>query len=250
MTTIASPGADKINARILSYEAKADFDRVESASRKINTSFYSPEVKRLFLRLFNSTQLHLYFISVIARTKLPHDAVETVEAVLRERIERSDEEVVRALAAAELLCKENAITSLATYDTAPLTFEVKVISPLARRYLELMTKVDQLMPVLETLAIDDLLRIRELDERKAQWKGTIKKVASTARSFAAGLRRRMNTLDSEAAPAQVRAAEGDAMAASAEASPQQPQESASTREDVALEGRRQLKLAVESPTAV
>ena len=47
-----------INARILAKQAKVDFRRVESASRKIQTTFYSPEVKRLFVRYFNSMQLN------------------------------------------------------------------------------------------------------------------------------------------------------------------------------------------------
>jgi len=61
-----------INARILAKEAKVDFRRVESASRKIQATFYSPEVKRLFVRYLNSMQLNTYLISVIARSKLPH----------------------------------------------------------------------------------------------------------------------------------------------------------------------------------
>ena len=66
-----------INARILAKEAKVDFRRVESASRKIQATFHSPEVKRLFVRYLNSMQLNTYLISVIARTKLPHVVIET-----------------------------------------------------------------------------------------------------------------------------------------------------------------------------
>jgi hypothetical protein len=57
-----------INARILAKEAKVDFRRVESASCKIQATFYSPEVKRLFVRYLNSMQLNTYLISLIGRT--------------------------------------------------------------------------------------------------------------------------------------------------------------------------------------
>jgi hypothetical protein len=53
--------------------------------------------------------------------------------------------VNQALDRAEALCKANGITSLASYDTEPLVMEVRVISMFGRRYLKLMTKVDQLI---------------------------------------------------------------------------------------------------------
>lgn len=223
MSVIASPRRDKINARILSYDPKADFSRIESASRKINASFYSPEVKRLFVRFFDSMQLNVYFISVIARTKLPHELVEQVEGALKERIERVDAEVIQALQGAEALFTENGITNPASYEAEALAFEVRVISPLARRYLELMTKVDQLMPMLETLAIDELIRIDELDKRKAHWKRTTKQVAGAARNFAAGLRRRMNALDAEAAAASGSETRGDAKGPARKGAPRRGQ---------------------------
>ena len=56
-------------------------------------------------------------------------------------------------------------------------------------------KVDQLMPTLETLAIDNVITQRDLDLQKALFKKMIKTVASGARVFAGGLRRRMTAMD-------------------------------------------------------
>ncbi|WP_157691694.1 AcaB family transcriptional regulator [Noviherbaspirillum autotrophicum] len=181
-----------INARILAKEVKADFRRVEAASRKIPTAFYSPEAKRLFVRCFNSLQLNAHFISVIARTRLPHAAVETVEAQLQQHLDRLAAELDKAIQGAEALCIAHGITSLASYDTAPLAIEVKVISTFGRRYLELLTRVDQLMPMLETLAIDGVIGLRELDRRKAQFKRAVRQAAGMARNVKGGLQRRMN----------------------------------------------------------
>ena len=183
-----------INARILAKEAKVDFRRVESASRKIQTTFYSPEVKRLLVRYLNSMQLNIYLISVIARTRLPHVVIEQVECALKAQLEKLHAEVNEAIDSAEALCKVHGITRLATYDTAPLAIEVKVISSLGRRYLELMAKVDQLMPMLETLAIDDVIEVAQLDLQKALAKKSVRQVAGAARNFAGGLRQRMNAI--------------------------------------------------------
>ena len=90
-----------INARLLANEAKVDFRRVESASRKIQATFHSPEVKRLFVRYLNSMQLNTYLISVIARTKLMrhYDAVlpGRVHRVIYEDLVANTEHEVRRL---------------------------------------------------------------------------------------------------------------------------------------------------------
>lgn len=188
-----------INARILAKEAKVDFRRVESASRKIPTAFSSPEVKRLFVRYFNSMQLNMYLTSVIARAKLPHVVIEKIEGALKVQLEKLHAEINEAIDSAEALCKAHGITRLATYDTEPLAIEAKVISSFGRRYLELMTKVDQLMPMLETLAIDDVIEVAQLDLQKALAKKYVRQVAGAARNFAGGLRQRMNAVAAEGA---------------------------------------------------
>ena len=181
-----------INARILANEAKVDFRHVESASRKIQATFCSPEVKRLFVRYFNSMQLNMYLISVIARIKLPHEIIEKVEGALKAQIERLHVDINNAIDGAEALCNTHGITRLATYDTEPLAIEAKVISSFGRRYLELMTKVDQLMPMLETLAIDEVIGVAQLDLQKALARKSVRQVAGAARNFLGGLRQRMN----------------------------------------------------------
>ena len=186
-----------INARILAKEAKADFRRVEAASRKIQTTLCSPEVKRQFVRHFNRMQLNMYLISVIARTKLPHAVIEEVEAALKAQLEKLHAEINEAIDGAEALCKVHGITRLATYDTEPLAIEAKVISSFGRRYLELMARVDQLMPMLETLAIDEVIEVTQLDLQKALAKKSVRQVAGAARNFAFGLRQRMNAVAAE-----------------------------------------------------
>ena len=99
-----------------------------------------------------------------------------------------------AINSAEALCKVHGITRLAIYDAEPLAIEVKVISSFGRRYLELMTKVDQLMPMLKTLTIDDVIEVAQLDLQKALAKRSVRQVAGAARSFAGGLRQRMNAM--------------------------------------------------------
>ena len=76
-----------------------------------------------------------------------------------------------------------------------------MISSFGRRYLELMTKVDQLMPMLETLAIDDVIEVAQLDLQKDLAKKSVRQVAGAVRNFAGGLRQRRNA-EAEGDPTQ------------------------------------------------
>lgn len=185
-----------VNARILAKESKADFRRVEAASLKLKASFASAEGKRLFIRYFNTFQLNGHFISVIARTRLNHEDVAKVEAVIRSQMEKVTEELNQSLDGAEALLKANGITSIATYDTVPLELEVGVLSSSSRRYLDLLTKLDQLMPVLQTLEIHEVITPQAVDIERAALKRKVRDVANGARNVATRLRREMNALDS------------------------------------------------------
>ncbi len=184
-----------VNARILAKEAKADFRRVEAASLKMPTRFTSAEGKRFFARLFNTLQLNTHFISVIARTRLDHDDVAKVEEAIRAQMDAVTENLNKAIDGAEALFKVHGITSTATYDTVPLDVDVHVLSSIGRRFLEVLGKLDQLMPLLQTLEIHEVITTQAVDMQRAALKRQVRDVANGARNFAMGLRRRMNALD-------------------------------------------------------
>ena len=183
-----------VNARILAKEAKADFRRVEAASLKLPTRFTSAEGKRFFARLFNTLQLNTHFISVIARTRLDHEDVTKIEDAIRAPMDAVSENLNKAIDGAEALFKAHGITSTATYDTVPLDMDVHVLSSIGRRFLEVLGKLDQLMPLLQTLEIHEVITTQAVDIQRASLKRQVRNVANGARNFAMGLRRRMNAM--------------------------------------------------------
>lgn len=184
-----------VNARILAREAKVDFRRVEAASLKIATRFTSAEGKRLFVRMFNTLQLNAHFISVIARTRLDHGEIERIEAGIRAKTDAAATALNQAIDDAEAAFKAHGITSMASYDTVPLDVDVRVLSSTGRRFLEVLTKVDQLMPLLQTLEIYEVVTPQAMDIQRAGVKRQVRDVANGARSAASTLRRRMNALE-------------------------------------------------------
>ena len=202
-----------VNARILAKQTKADFRRIEAASVKLPAQFFSPEGKRFFVRLFMTLQLNSHFISVIARTRLDPAEIAQVEAVLREQLEAANAALNTAIDEAEAQFKAQAITQVASYDTVPLAVEVGVLSSSGRLYLEVLGKLDQLMPLLQTLEIHEVLSSAVVDKQRALLKRQVRDVANAARRLASGLRRRMNlhpVLPAESVSTQV---EGDVLSA-------------------------------------
>lgn len=185
-----------VNARILAREVKADFRRVEAASLKMRARFASADGKRLFVRYFSSLQLNVHFMSVIARIKLKNEDVERVEALIREQISAVTERLNKAIDGAEALFKTYGITNFATYDTQALELDVGIISSIGRRYFEALTKFDQLMPLLQTLEIHEVISSTAVDSQRATLKHELRSVGNSARTLARGLRRRMNELAS------------------------------------------------------
>lgn len=185
-----------VNERILARQAKVDFRRVEAASLKMPTRFTSAEGKRFFVRLFNTLQLNTHFVSVIARTRLDHEDIGKVEATIRAQMESVTASLNQAIDGAEALFRAHGITSPASYDTVPMDVEVHVLSSISRRYLEVLVKFDQLMPLLQTLEIHEVITPQAVDKQRAALKRQVRNIANGARNFAVGLRRRMNALDS------------------------------------------------------
>lgn len=201
-----------VNARILAKEAKADFRRVEAASLKMPTRFTSAEGKRFFARLFNTLQLNTHFISVIARTRLDHADVARIEDTIRAQMDAVTANLNHAIDGAEALFKTHGITSPATYDTVPLDVDVHVLSSIGRRFLEVLGKLDQLMPLLQTLEIHEVITTQAVDVQRASLKRQVRDVANGTRNFAMGLRRRMNVMDARVGEGRGEGSRQDAVA--------------------------------------
>ncbi len=182
------------NRKLLAKEGPADLTRVESASRKVNITLASPEGKRLYLRCFYVSQANFHFISVFGRMKLPAEDVDKVEQELRTMLDARIALANQRIVAFEKLCHQHGITELASYDIEPLAVEAKVFSMFGRRLLELISKVDQLMPMLETLCIDEALSTSQLIAEKSQIKKTVRAVTAATRALSLGLLKRINAL--------------------------------------------------------
>jgi len=198
-TALALMDTGEANKRILSKdEYRADFRRVEAASLKRKTRLASAEGKRIFARCFYSFQASMYFISTLGRTKLPLEQIEQIEQAIRTKLEEATKELNQAIDGADLLFKNHGIESAATYDTVALEVEIGITSALGRRYFELIHKLDQAMPLLQTLEIEEVISEKQAEQQRSRHKRIVLAMSSSARNFSMGERRRMNEADTKA----------------------------------------------------
>lgn len=199
-TRLAVIDTGQVNERILNKdEYRADFRKVEGASLKRKTHLSSPHAKRLFARCFYSFQASMYFISELGRVKLDHEVVERIEQNIRESLDAATAEINTAIDQAEALLKHHNIDVLASYDTVPLQVEIGITSSFGRRYFDLMHKLDVVMPMMETLAIEEIINERELETRRSMYKRAVLHISTRARNLWMGVRRRMNERDARLA---------------------------------------------------
>lgn len=197
---LAQLDSSRINRRILaSKRYLVDFRGVEAASLKQTTRLTSAEGKRLLARCFYIYQKNLYNIGSFGRLKLAPEEIGKLENHLRALLEKSDRELSERTTWAENLLKKGKIEELASYDEEPLAMEVGVISSLGARYLKLIHKMDRLMPLLQTLEIEELITREVFERQRARCKRIILHVSAVCRTLAIGVSKRMQAVDAAAA---------------------------------------------------
>ncbi len=200
MLPIATPPdeQDRINERILARLAHTDYlAQIEAPRRRIPVKIYSPEFKRTLFRFFDTLQVNVHFVSVFGRMRLPEQQVVGVETWLLNRIATLTAEVEHAIAETRALFDAHGILTPAEYEAPPIDIEVRVISNFGRRYLDLMVRADELMPLLETLSIDEVITQSEFQQRKQVVVRKVRAIAGAARTAAGTLRNQMIGLTAE-----------------------------------------------------
>jgi hypothetical protein len=177
-----------VNPVILSEQDQTRFKSIEGASVRVKARFVSPEGKRLFVRLYQYFQVNVYIISVIARSWRVSALVPKAEAQLAKKMQAAARRINALLDETDHAFRQYGILQAAGYEAAPLWVEVGVMSFMGRQYLELIERLDQLMPMLYTLEIEGAETQVVLDRKRSEIKHLVKRVASAASFQARALR--------------------------------------------------------------
>lgn len=183
-----------VNRKIRERIQKKDFLlSVESAVRIVRTEFGSPDVKRIYLRFFDYMALQVHIISVIGRASLPNDVIEKIEAALENQIDAGKKYFDDKLPAVHKLFEANALKPEYSY-LAPLTAEVRVTSPLMRKYLDQLVSANQFFGLLETLYIEGIVKSSHCLNEKTAGKKVLRQVPGETRRWAVDVRKMVDKI--------------------------------------------------------
>jgi len=126
--------------------------QIESAYREISIRLHSDEAQRAFKRGICKLQdrLHRIFVQGIRRPS-PSQAAEAGERI-RGQLDKSAEILNSAVSEASDSLTNAGVHDLGVSCSTPLILAVKVFTPYAKRYLELLGKYDQMILSLEKMA--------------------------------------------------------------------------------------------------
>lgn len=174
------PG-DDVNHRLIKRLLDENQRHIEAPHMKLPAMLCSPEAKRFFLRNFQPFQAHAYFVSVIARTKLPGSQVKPFEDELRDSITQGTAIIDQLMEELQHLYTARGINRPVGYDSYPMNLDISVICALGRRYLALIEKFDQALPLLNALAVQEILQSDDVSERHKAIKRATTKPSLRAR---------------------------------------------------------------------
>ncbi|MFB0936401.1 MAG: hypothetical protein QMB52_11575 [Propionivibrio sp.] len=200
----------------------------QGATLRLPAEFGNPKVIHMFERAFNFLGRNAFYVSVRGRILLGEEQVSMAEQHIYNSIEEMTKAIDRQIEAAKAVMLDAGVSVMATYNK-PAKLEAIIISPIQRRYLQLLHKADELFMLVNTLMLHGEMAEREHSKRELQIKHHMRTVPSTVRKITLGLRQRVAALQEK---------EAQKSAAEAQKSAAKPADAAEPQTDAA---------AVEAP---
>jgi hypothetical protein len=140
---------------------------------KINSEQANRVIRKSYDRLIKS----LYAIDVILRIVGDELAIDEVEGIVSTMIGDCAQQLQQEKARLDKLYTENGLTETPIY-TNPTDFKAQITSPQVAQFLELIKLLDQLMMVMDTLWLCQILSSKHCAEAHYHWQQRLQRLAS------------------------------------------------------------------------
>jgi hypothetical protein len=140
---------------------------------KINSEQAIRVIRRSYDRLIKS----LYAIDVILRIVGDEHAIDEVESVVSTMIGDCAQQLQQEKARLEKISTDNGISETPIYSN-PTEFKAQITSPQIAQFLELIKLLDQLMIVMDTLWLCQILNNKTCSEAHYHWQQRLQRLAS------------------------------------------------------------------------
>ena len=140
---------------------------------KINSEQAIRVIRNSYDRLIRS----LYAIDVILRIVGQEQAVDEIEAIVSMMITECAEQLQQEKARLDKLKSDNGIAETPTY-THPREFVARIASPQIAQFVELIRLLDQLMMVMDTLWLCQVIDNKQCVEARYHWQQRLQRLAN------------------------------------------------------------------------
>lgn len=137
----------------------------------------SEQAIRVIRNSYNRLMVSLYAIDVILRIIGREETVDEIESIVSQMIAECAEQLQQEKLRLEKLKADNGITETPTY-THPKEFVAKIASPQIAQFVELIRLLDQLMIVMDTLWLCQVISNKHCIEAHYQWQQRLQRLAN------------------------------------------------------------------------
>lgn len=140
---------------------------------KVNSEQAIRVIRNSYERLIRS----LYAIDVILRIVGQEQAVDEIETIVSSMIAECAEQLQQEKLRLETLKTDNGITETPTY-THPREFVAKIASPQIAQFIELIRLLDQLMMIMDTLWLCQVIDNKHCVDARYHWQQRLQRLAN------------------------------------------------------------------------
>ena len=175
--------SQEFNKHIISRIARSRLTRYERASIPCLITLYSPQMKIVLARDFESMQGNLYVLMNLARIPDLCSDPSQIEGEIRGMIDKTRADVMTQIAKVTDDINQSRNEPFFGPIMLPLMVEVRMRSALGRKYLALIESADELMRLLEVTGKMKMITSEQLRRKKAVLKREVKHIANYVRGW-------------------------------------------------------------------
>lgn len=186
----------------------SDSSSVETENTNINRAQYSRPVfhtvlkinslqaQRVMKRSFSRVAYSLFSMDVVLRIITDQEVVDQLESMIQEFMTETSLELDRAAEHLEALKKCHGIEAMPSYSN-PIEYPIEITSPQVAQFAHLVSKLDNLVGIIDTLWLNMVLTSKQRKDEVYQWQQCLNKLASSIISEVALVRKKTQVSDIE-----------------------------------------------------
>lgn len=183
---------------IIQAAKKSWFETFDGPCLALEVEFGARMIQNFFRRSFEITSRNAHFISVLGRILLGEESVQEPENYVKRTLANAIADLDNKIAGARAIMVDAGITKIAAYEIKQ-THQVKVVSPIAKDFVELLKKSEEFLVYMNTLWLHGAIDDRQRSKHELELKRKLRSVVASARNMFIVMRKKLNAVDKEGA---------------------------------------------------